>query len=45
MRRTKRGTQKRSQLAKEAQEGTTRIEQLYQERSHDWIESDWPVGW
>ena len=29
MRRTKRGTQKRSQLAKEAQEGTTRIEQLY----------------
>jgi hypothetical protein len=29
MRRTKRGTQKRGQLAKEAQEGTTRIEQLY----------------
>ena len=30
MRRTKKGTQKRSKLAKEAQEGTTRIERLYQ---------------
>ena len=30
MRRTKKGTRKRSQLAKEAQEGTTRIERLYQ---------------
>ncbi|HEX2449482.1 MAG TPA: phasin family protein [Methyloceanibacter sp.] len=30
MRRTKKGTRKRSQLAKEAQEGTTRIQRLYQ---------------
>jgi hypothetical protein len=29
MRRTKKGTRKRSQLAKEAQEGTTRIQRLY----------------
>ena len=33
MRRTKKGTQKRSKLAKEAQEGTTRIERLDQNAS------------
>lgn len=38
MRRTKRASKKRSQLAQEAQDTETRIERLYQDAARDFVQ-------